>query len=305
MGTDASYLHRDQLASVQLISNAAGERATRRQYRPFGEISWEVTEQVTADEAHGFIGERFDEGAGLQYLNARYYDPELGLFLQPDWFEVTKAGVGTNRYAYSFNDPVNARDPGGNEFNGIETVEREDWAQYPPDLESLDSDPEDDPYNTVTLHHSGNHLTPQSVEDLHRGKNNGILRSVAAALGLAQTYDFADVGCDFMIDQDGVIYEGRGLEFMGAHVRGNNENNIGIAVLGDYSESELNEKQIDAIDRLLGAINDKYAGETDASGDAGSGGLTVRSHGYYDSVKHDELLGARSQLAIFGVVFER
>ena len=50
----------------------------------------------------------------LQYLNARYYDPELSLFLQPDWFEVTKAGVGTNRFSYSFNDPVNKFDPGGN-----------------------------------------------------------------------------------------------------------------------------------------------------------------------------------------------
>jgi hypothetical protein len=50
----------------------------------------------------------------LQYLNARYYDPELSLFLQPDWFEVTKAGVGTNRFSYSFNDPVNLSDPNGN-----------------------------------------------------------------------------------------------------------------------------------------------------------------------------------------------
>ncbi len=36
------------------------------------------------------------------------------MFIQPDWFEVTKPGVGTNRYAYSFNDPVNLSDPGGN-----------------------------------------------------------------------------------------------------------------------------------------------------------------------------------------------
>lgn len=60
------------------------------------------------------VGERFDPVTGLQNLNARYYDPELGLFIQPAWFEVTKAGVGTNRYAYSANDPVNAKDPGGN-----------------------------------------------------------------------------------------------------------------------------------------------------------------------------------------------
>lgn len=34
--------------------------------------------------------------------------------MQPDWWEVTHPGVGTNRYAYSFNDPVNLSDPNGN-----------------------------------------------------------------------------------------------------------------------------------------------------------------------------------------------
>ena len=56
-------------------------------------------------------GERFDDQSGLQYLNARYYDPKLAMFIQPDWWEVTKEAVGTNRYSYSFNDPVNGRDP--------------------------------------------------------------------------------------------------------------------------------------------------------------------------------------------------
>lgn len=37
------------------------------------------------------------------------------LFLQPDWLDPTQRGVGTNRYSYSFNDPVNLRDPNGNE----------------------------------------------------------------------------------------------------------------------------------------------------------------------------------------------
>jgi RHS repeat-associated protein len=68
---------------------------------------------LTLAETRGFIGERYDEAAGLQYLNARYYDPRLGMFTQPDWWEVTWPGVGTNRYSYSFNDPVNGSDPGG------------------------------------------------------------------------------------------------------------------------------------------------------------------------------------------------
>ena len=36
------------------------------------------------------------------------------MFIQPDWFETTDDGVGTNRYSYSFNDPVNLSDPSGN-----------------------------------------------------------------------------------------------------------------------------------------------------------------------------------------------
>lgn len=44
------------------------------------------------------------------------------MFIQPDWFEVTEPGVGTNRYSYSGNDPVNLADPNGNivEFDGDE-----------------------------------------------------------------------------------------------------------------------------------------------------------------------------------------
>ena len=51
-------------------------------------------------EDKGYIGERHDRGAGMQCLNARYYDSELALFTSPDWFEVTAPGVGTNRYSY-------------------------------------------------------------------------------------------------------------------------------------------------------------------------------------------------------------
>ena len=36
------------------------------------------------------------------------------MFLQPDWWEVTWAGVGTNRYSYAGGDPINRLDPNGN-----------------------------------------------------------------------------------------------------------------------------------------------------------------------------------------------
>ena len=79
---EKSALHRDGLGSVRAVTSQAGLRTD----------------------------------AGLEYLNARYYDPRLGMFAQPDWWEVTKKGVGTNRYAYSFGDPVNGKDPYGHGY---------------------------------------------------------------------------------------------------------------------------------------------------------------------------------------------
>ena len=114
MSGKVEYLHKDQLGSIKLITAADGTLVKTSTYAPFGEAFDEMLSLTRADETKGFIGERFDADAGLQYLNARYYDPRLGLFIQPDWLNPTQQGVGTNRYSYSFNDPVNLSDPNGN-----------------------------------------------------------------------------------------------------------------------------------------------------------------------------------------------
>ena len=113
-------------------------------------------------ETKGFIGERYDDHAGLQYLNARYYDPKLGLFIQPDWFEVTEPGVGTNRYSYSFNDPVNLSDPTGNVVGN--DVEPEDM------VGSLSWRDENDVDNKVTGRGCGTATCHTSVAWLSDGR---------------------------------------------------------------------------------------------------------------------------------------
>ena len=112
--TKTGTLHKDGLDSVRAVSDAAGLAAERTSYRPYGEEVAQL-QPVTLPETKGFIGERFDDQSCLQYLNARYYDPKLAMFIQPDWWEVMKEGVGANRYSYSFGDPINGKDPTGHQ----------------------------------------------------------------------------------------------------------------------------------------------------------------------------------------------
>ena len=60
--------------------------------------------------AYQFAGYHYDAETGLYYVNARYYNPNLGHSLQTD--PIGTRG-GNNLYAYVNNDPINLFDPTG------------------------------------------------------------------------------------------------------------------------------------------------------------------------------------------------
>ncbi len=105
------YLHRDHLSSVRFVTDASGVVVESTSYASYGERL--NTGFVTQK---GFIGERHDPETGLVYLNFRYLDPLFGRFISPDDWDPLKPGVGTNRYAYADNDPVNKADANGHTF---------------------------------------------------------------------------------------------------------------------------------------------------------------------------------------------
>ena len=59
-------------------------------------------------------GQRYDHAIGLYFYNARYYDPAIGRFIQPDTI-VPNPGdpQSLNRYSYVGNNPVRYTDPSG------------------------------------------------------------------------------------------------------------------------------------------------------------------------------------------------
>ncbi len=73
-----SYLHGDHLGST---SKTTGASTSTQTYYPYGAIK---TSSGTVPTDYGFTGQKRDATANLMYYNARYYDPALARFIQPD-----------------------------------------------------------------------------------------------------------------------------------------------------------------------------------------------------------------------------
>jgi RHS repeat-associated protein len=104
------WFHKDRLGSIQAVTNASACEVKRRTYRAYGET---IAQTGTHAESRGWIDQRQDIETGLTYLHARSYDSLLGLFVSPDPEHPTRKGVGINRFAYSFSNPVNFSDRSG------------------------------------------------------------------------------------------------------------------------------------------------------------------------------------------------
>ena len=73
--SSASFIHTDILGSTTAQSNNSGTliNNSRRHYKPFGDT------YETASNEIGYAGHKFDSELGLSYMQARYYDPVIGV----------------------------------------------------------------------------------------------------------------------------------------------------------------------------------------------------------------------------------
>ena len=62
-----------------------------------------------------YRGYVYDEETGLYYVSSRYYNPEIGRWINADSLVSTGQGVlGYNMFAYCYNNPINMDDQDGN-----------------------------------------------------------------------------------------------------------------------------------------------------------------------------------------------
>ena len=110
-----TYLHNDHLGTSVTGTTPSGAVAWREDTTPFGITA---NNPAANDNLAGFTGHIRDSATGLNYMQARYYDPVIGRFLSVD--PVTFMDTGNpdyfNRYMYTANNPVNMVDSNGEFF---------------------------------------------------------------------------------------------------------------------------------------------------------------------------------------------
>ncbi|XP_041362760.1 peptidoglycan-recognition protein SC2-like [Gigantopelta aegis] len=65
------------------------------------------------------------------------------------------------------------------------------------------------------------------------------------------TNRWSDIGYNFLVGEDGRVYEGRGWNKVGAHARGYNSRSVGICMIGDFMSSIPNGAALNAVRGLL------------------------------------------------------
>jgi RHS repeat-associated protein len=110
--TMLNYLLSDHLGSTNVTANSSGGWQGDLLYKPWGEIryTWGTTPTT-----YRYTGQREQAEIGLYYYGARWYDPALGRWAQPDTLipEQSQGVQAWDRMAYTSNNPVKYNDPTG------------------------------------------------------------------------------------------------------------------------------------------------------------------------------------------------
>ncbi len=107
-GANTYYYLADGLGSTMATTDASGAVVNSYTYDVYGKTTASSGSQANDFQ---FAGQQTDP-TGLQYLRARYYDPEVGGFLSRDPL-AAMPGWGGNGFGYAGGNPSNATDPSG------------------------------------------------------------------------------------------------------------------------------------------------------------------------------------------------
>ncbi|PSN46119.1 hypothetical protein C0J52_12080 [Blattella germanica] len=119
----------------------------------------------------------------------------------------------------------------GNASNETEAcpkiLSKEEWGGRAPLLAPEETGA---PLPYIVVHHGGTKIYCNTQDECSR-----IVRSYQDYH--MDTHNWNDIGYNFIIGEDGNVYEGRGWNIVGAHAPTFNDRSIGICIIGDFTAS--------------------------------------------------------------------
>jgi RHS repeat-associated protein len=112
-GITTEYYHPDHIHSTSVETDASGNPYQHFEYSAFGQSRY-TSSSTAFPVSRRYTAEVLDEETGLYFYGARYYDPQLGRFIQPDTVIPNEFDPQSyDRYAYALNNPLKIIDPNG------------------------------------------------------------------------------------------------------------------------------------------------------------------------------------------------
>ncbi|MEO0474622.1 MAG: peptidoglycan recognition family protein [Planctomycetota bacterium] len=132
---------------------------------------------------------------------------------------------------------------------GVSAISRSKWTRSGPARSKVNAM---NGISKLTIHHDGmdpSYITNQSdvadriekIRKYHTGHNG-----------------WGDIGYHYIVDRAGRVWEGRAIQYQGAHVRNNNENNVGILVLGNFDKQSPSNAQLKALHKTVDDLAKKH-----------------------------------------------
>lgn len=101
--------------------------------------------------------------------------------------------------------------------------------------------------NRITVHHDG--MPPVTLH----GTGQAADRIELIRRSHVENRGWADIGYHYIIDPDGRIWEGRSTRYQGAHVKYNNEHNLGVLCLGNFDHQQPTPAALATLDSFVAA----------------------------------------------------
>lgn len=137
----------------------------------------------------------------------------------------------------------------------VAVIKRAQWNARAPRTSNLT--PLKGQWSRITVHHSAESTTDPRGGSLE--ESSGTVRSIQKFHMDDPEHRWGDIGYHFLIDSGGRIFEGRELEWQGAHAGGsNNYQNIGICLLGDLEKRAPSEAALKSLQVLLDDLRTRF-----------------------------------------------